>query len=99
MSIRINKFLGQFGFTSRREADKLILEGRVTVNNKTIQPGYKVDENDDWWFLIKDSGSGSRNGRFPGYYFYHEDYVKLKMMTFTIHKDAVKEILDRIQND
>ena len=46
MSIRINKFLGQFGFTSRREADKLILEGRVTVNNKTIQPGYKVDEND-----------------------------------------------------
>ena len=46
MSIRINKFLGQFGFTSRREADKLILEGRVTVNNKTIKPGYKVDEND-----------------------------------------------------
>ena len=46
MSIRINKFLGQFGFTSRREADKLILDGRVTVNNKVIQPGYKVDEND-----------------------------------------------------
>jgi 23S rRNA pseudouridine2604 synthase len=46
MSVRINKFLGQFGFTSRREADKLILEGRVTVNNKIIQPGYKVDEND-----------------------------------------------------
>ena len=46
MSIRINKFLGQFGFTSRREADRLILEGRVTVNNKTIQPGYKVEEND-----------------------------------------------------
>ena len=46
MSIRINKFLGQFGFTSRREADKLILDGRVTVNNKIIQPGYKVDEND-----------------------------------------------------
>ena len=46
MSIRINKFLGQFGFTSRREADKLILDSRVTVNNKVIQPGYKVDEND-----------------------------------------------------
>ena len=46
MNIRINKFLGQFGFTSRREADKLILDGRVTVNNKVIQPGYKVDEND-----------------------------------------------------
>ena len=46
MSIRINKYLSQFGFTSRREADKLILDGRVTVNNKIIQPGYKVDEND-----------------------------------------------------
>ena len=46
MSVRINKFLGQYGFTSRREADKLILDGRVTVNNKIIQPGYKVNEND-----------------------------------------------------
>ena len=57
--------------------------------------GYKIDKNRKWWFLIKDSGSGSRNGRFPGYYFYHEDYVKLKMMTFTIHKDAVKETLKK----
>ena len=57
--------------------------------------GYKIDKNNKWWFLIKDSGSGSRNGRFPGYYFYHEDYVKLKMMTFTIHKDAVKETLKK----
>ncbi len=46
------------------------------------------------WFLIKDSGSGSRNNpQNPGYYYYHEDYVKLKMMTFTIHKDAAKDVL------
>ena len=57
--------------------------------------GYKIGKKSKWWFLIKDSGSGSRNGRFPGYYFYHEDYVKLKMMTFTIHKDAVKETLKK----
>ena len=44
MGIRINKYLSQFGFTSRREADKLILDGRVTVNNKIIQPGYRVQE-------------------------------------------------------
>lgn len=48
------------------------------------------------WFLIKDSGSGSRNGKFPGYYFYHEDYVKLKMMNFTVHKDAVKQLLKQV---
>lgn len=48
------------------------------------------------WFLIKDSGSGGHNNQnSPGYYYYHEDFVKLKMMTFTIHKDAAKEILQK----
>lgn len=53
------------------------------------------------WFLIKDSSSGSRNvgSENPnfGYYFFHEDYVKLKMMGFTVHKDAVKEILKKFK--
>jgi bleomycin hydrolase len=53
------------------------------------------------WFLIKDSGSGSRNNdpSAPefGYYFFSEDYVKLKMMDFMVHKDAVKEILSKIK--
>ncbi len=53
------------------------------------------------WYLIKDSSSGSRNvgegdPRF-GYYFFHEDYIKLKMMGFTIHKDAVKDILKKFK--
>jgi bleomycin hydrolase len=53
------------------------------------------------WFLIKDSGSGSRNND-PGaaefgYYFFSEDYVKLKMMDFMVHKDAVKELLLKIK--
>jgi bleomycin hydrolase len=51
------------------------------------------------WYLIKDSSSGSRNvgeddPRF-GYYFFHEDYIKLKMMGLTVHKDAVKDILKK----
>lgn len=46
------------------------------------------------WFLIKDSGSSARNNpQNPGYFYYHEDFVKLKMMTFTIHRDAVKDVL------
>ena len=43
---RVNKFLSQSGFCSRREADKLIIQGRVTVNNNLIEPGYKVEEED-----------------------------------------------------
>ena len=53
------------------------------------------------WYLIKDSSSGSRNvgendPKF-GYYFFSEDYIKLKMMGFTVHKDAVKDILKKFE--
>jgi len=44
------------------------------------------------WFLIKDSARSSQRG-VPGYTFYRDDYVKLKMLTFLVHKDAVKDLL------
>ena len=45
--------------------------------------------------MIKDSGASSRDGDNIGYYFLHGDYVKLKMMDFMIHKDAVKDLLKK----
>lgn len=56
--------------------------------------GYEI-KNGTWWFLIKDSGSGSRNGNAKGYYFYNEDYLKLKIMVFEVHKDAIKDYLKK----
>ncbi|MCU0291337.1 MAG: hypothetical protein MUF10_05020 [Thermoanaerobaculaceae bacterium] len=47
------------------------------------------------WFLIKDSGRSARWGKFEGYYFYRDDFVRLKMLTFTVHKQAVPELLGR----
>lgn len=47
------------------------------------------------WFLIKDSGAGSRNTGDKGYYFYHEDYVKLKIMDFMVHKDMFKDCFSK----
>jgi len=41
------------------------------------------------WFLIKDSNSSSRQGQFKGYYFYDGDYIKLKMLSFMVHKDRL----------
>ncbi len=52
---------------------------------------------DGMWFLIKDSGSGARNGANRGYYFYHEDYIKLKIMYFVAHKSAAKGLLKRMK--
>ncbi len=41
-SVRINKYLSEVGYCSRREADKLILAGKVTVNGKVPEMGTKV---------------------------------------------------------
>ena len=40
--IRLNKYLAQAGIFSRRDADKLIESGQVTVNGKIASPGTKV---------------------------------------------------------
>jgi bleomycin hydrolase len=62
--------------------------------------GYLEKDGKDW-YLIKDSGSGSRNcakdSKNFGYYFFHEDYVKLKMMTFLVHKDMMKDYLPKFK--
>ncbi len=47
------------------------------------------------WYLIKDSGSSSRYGKYQGYYFFRDDFIKLKMLTFMVHKDAVTEVLKK----
>ena len=45
-SVRINKFLSEAGFCSRREADKLIDAGAVKINGKVPEMGTKVNKGD-----------------------------------------------------
>ena len=45
------------------------------------------------WFLVKDSARSSHRGAVPGYYFYRGDYVRLKVLTFLVHKDAIKDLV------
>lgn len=44
--IRLNKYIAMAGVASRRDADKLIGAGKVTINGKTAQTGDKVFEGD-----------------------------------------------------
>lgn len=44
---RINKYLSEVGYCSRRAADKLIEDRRVTVNGKVPEMGTKVGPDDD----------------------------------------------------
>lgn len=44
--IRINKYLSEIGFCSRREADNLITNGRIIINNIQAELGQKINFND-----------------------------------------------------
>jgi bleomycin hydrolase len=91
----INEDARQFRFSNETTTDD---HGMHLVG---ILENYKGSGKD--WYLIKDSSSGSRNvgEDHPnfGYYFFSEDYIKLKMMGFTVHKEAVKDILKKFQKD
>ena len=41
--IRLNKYLSDAGVCSRREADRMIESGKVTVDGKVAVPGMKVE--------------------------------------------------------
>ena len=46
MATRLNKYLSEVGYCSRREADRLIEEGKVTINGEISKIGTKVKEGD-----------------------------------------------------
>lgn len=46
-SVRINKYLSACGFCSRREADRLLDEGRVTVDGSTAGTGDRICDGQD----------------------------------------------------
>ncbi len=48
MKIRLNKFLSRAGVASRREADRMIVEGRIRVNGRVVEElGFKIDDERD----------------------------------------------------
>jgi bleomycin hydrolase len=89
-SAYINENSRQFRFSN----------GSTTDDHGMHLIGYYEKDGTDW-YLLKDSSSGSRNNDTDapefGHYFFHEDYVKLKMMGFTIHMDAVKKYLKKFK--
>lgn len=46
VAVRLNKYLADHGVCSRREADKLIEQGRIAVNGRTAATGCRVTEQD-----------------------------------------------------
>ncbi len=58
--------------------------------------GYtEIDGRD--WFLIKDSGRSARWGKHEGYSFMRDDYVRLKMLCYTVHRDVLESLLTQAE--
>ena len=63
MDTRINKFLSEVGYCSRRAADKLLEQGRITLNGNVPELGTKVKPDDEVRVDGKLVGEGRRERR------------------------------------
>ncbi|MGJ7922075.1 23S rRNA pseudouridine(2604) synthase RluF [Neobacillus sp. LXY-4] len=88
--MRINKFISESGKASRRGADKLISEGRVTINGKVATVGSQVNPGDD----VRVSGNPIRMAR---------NYVYIALnkpvgITSTTEKNVKGNIIDLVNH-
>ncbi len=79
-----------------QSARELRFANRTTTDDHGIHMVGHVTLDGHDWFLVKDSNRSSRHGRHEGYYLYRDDYVKLKMLTVTVPRDQVADILARV---
>lgn len=75
------------------EAREFRFANQTTTDDHLIHIVGHTEVNGDTWYLVKDSARAARKGRFEGYLFYREDYVKLKMLVYLLHRDAVDPAL------
>jgi|WetSurMetagenome_2_1015567.scaffolds.fasta_scaffold87180_2 bleomycin hydrolase len=80
-----------------QDAREFRISNRTTEDDHGIHiVGYKHHKGHDW-FLVKDSGRSARWGKHEGYFFFRGDYVKLKMLTFTVPRDLAKDLLAKVK--
>jgi len=86
---RINKYLSTHGYCSRREADRLIEQGKVFINNKVAGLGDKVIDRDD----VRVEGRDRKKPPQKIYLFFHKP---VGLITTTDHKkkDNVIDFID-----
>jgi bleomycin hydrolase len=80
-----------------QDARELRFYNKTTADDHDIHLVGHTSVGDHDWFLIKDSASSAQHGRYKGYYFYRDDYIKLKMLTYIVHRDAVEAVVDEFK--
>jgi bleomycin hydrolase len=82
-------------FIDQSSREFRFVSGSSTDDHSVHCVGYK--EGREIWYLIKDSWENAYWSGHKGYYFYRDDYIRLKCLMFTVHKDAVKEVLAKFR--
>jgi len=88
---RLQKFIAQAGVTSRRKAEELIMQGRVTVNGERITTlGFKIDPEKD---IIKVDGKVIKPLEFV-YVAFYKPKGYLSSLYDPFGRKTVKDLLD-----
>jgi 23S rRNA pseudouridine2604 synthase len=86
--MRVNKFFTQQGICSRRDADRLIADGRVTINGRVAKLGDQVGYHD----IVARDGQIIEWGNTPVYIKYHKPVG----VTTTSESHVRRNIIDEI---
>lgn len=80
-----------------QDAREMRIDNETTTDDHGIHiVGYmKIGDAD--WFLVKDSARAARKAPPEGYLYYRGDYVRLKMLTYTLHKSFAKDVLAKFE--
>lgn len=87
---RINKYLSETGYCSRRQADTLVSENRVTINGKPAEMGAQVSDQD----VIEVDGKPIRKRKNDFVYLAFNKPVGIECTTNTKVKDNVVDYIN-----
>ena len=86
--MRINKFFTQQGICSRREADRFIQDGRVTINGQVAKLGDQVGRHD----VVARDGQVIEWGNTPVYIKYHKPVGVTTTSESHVRRNIIEEI-------
>lgn len=93
MAERIQKLIAASGYTSRRKAEQLILEGKVSLNGKIVtELGTKADSNDI--IIVEGVRLMKENKR---YYLFYKPEKVISTMSDEKGRSCVKDYFERVQ--
>ena len=90
-AVRINKYLSEIGYCSRRAADKLIQDGRITVNGKLVEMGLKVTPADE---ITVDGSVVDQTGDKPVYIAFNKPVGIVCTTDTRVEKDNIIDFIN-----